>query len=384
MERGQGFAFLVHPRARLAEDLGRVWSPLDRVPERFYHSTLRRLALPPIPTATIEVGGEQVGHVILVPMGARRLLEHPLVGRERVAWAVDRAATLGVGTVGLGGLTATVTDGGRWLCGRASIGVTNGNAFTAATLDAQVRRLLGEAVHPDADHHVGIVGATGGVGTALVRLLTSDAAVDRLTLVDRSTRGLASLAGEVSSCAWTRISDDVSAVADADLVVLLTVSAGTVLRPEHLAPGAVVLDATQPRYTSLGLREQRPDVLVVDGGIVEIPSLRLHGGSIGLPDGRAHASFAEAALLALSGHRGDFSIGTPVLELVEQTRELAHSFSGLGFQPAEPTSFGEPLVLPHATASPTGAHATARSQTTQRRARFDRVTAALGGLRATA
>ena len=62
---------------------------------------------------------------------------------------------------------------------------------------------------------------------------------------------------------------------------------------------------------------------VVDGGIVSIPSLRLLGGDIGLPQGRAYACFAETALLALSGHRGHFSIGVPTLELVDRTRELA-------------------------------------------------------------
>lgn len=84
---------------------------------------------------------------------------------------------------------------------------------------------------------------------------------------------------------------------------------------------------------------------IVDGGVVAIPSLRLSGGEIGLPPGRAYACFAETAMLALSGHRGHFSIGAPALDLVDATRELAAGLSHLGFGPAEPTSFGEPLAL---------------------------------------
>jgi predicted amino acid dehydrogenase len=136
-----------------------------------------------------------------------------------------------------------------------------------------------------------------------------------------------------------------AAVADADLVILLTASADSLLRSEHLAPGAVVLDATQPRNTAPSLVAERADVLVVDGGIVSIPSLQLLGGDIGLPQGRSYACFAETALLALSGHRSHFSIGVPTLELVDRTRELARDLGHLGFHAAEPTSFGQPLGL---------------------------------------
>ena len=110
-----------------------------------------------------------------------------------------------------------------------------------------------------------------------------------------------------------------------------------------------MLDATQPRNTSPDLVSARPDVLVVDGGVVSIPSLRLVGGNIGLPDGRAYACFAETALLALSGHEGHFSIGVPSLELVDHTRALASEQSHLGFHAATPTSFGRPLDLAHRT-----------------------------------
>ena len=122
----------------------------------------------------------------------------------------------------------------------------------------------------------------------------------------------------------------IDAVRDADLVVLLTASADALLGPEHLAPGAVVLDATQPRNTSPGLAAARPDVLVVDGGIVSIPSLRLTGGDIGLPDGRSYACFAETAILALTGHTGHFSLGNPTLDQVDAIRERARALAPPG------------------------------------------------------
>ena len=86
-------------------------------------------------------------------------------------------------------------------------------------------------------------------------------------------------------------------------------------------------------------------MLVVDGGIVSIPSLRLTGGDIGLPDGRSYACFAETAILALSGHSGHFSLGNPTLDQVDAIRERARALGHLGFRAADPTSFGRPVAL---------------------------------------
>ena len=339
------FTFLVHPRTRVGEDLARVWKPLGRVPEKVYDTALRRLPVAPATIAAVEVGGERVGHVVLVPFGARHLLEAPAEGRARVARAVDRAVALGSGVVGLGALTATVTGGGTSLRNRTDIAVTNGNAFTAATVEQQARDALDRFV-TTGGRHVAVVGATGSVGSAVVRLLARDGGIERLTLVSRTAPRLSALAAEVGPGVPVSTATDLRAVAGADLVVLLTASADAVIAPEHLRPGAVVLDATQPRNTSPALLAERPDVTVLDGGVVDVPSLRLVGSDIGLPDGRAYACFAETAMLALSGQRGHFSIGNPGLDLVDRTRGLAADLAHLGFVPAAPTSFGRPVPTP--------------------------------------
>jgi fatty aldehyde-generating acyl-ACP reductase len=339
------FAFTVHPRARLREDLARAWRPLGLVPERVYDTALRRLPLAPVTMASVQIGGERVGHVVLVPFGARHLLSNVEEGRRRVSRAVDRAAALGADVVGLGALTATVTAGGITLRERTDIAVTNGNAFTAAIVEDQIRMLLPHVSSKTSRPHVAIVGATGSVGTAVTRLLARDSAGARLTLIARTAPRLEALAASVAGDVDVATAQSIDAVGDADLVVLLTASADTLLGPEHLAPGAVVLDATQPRNTSPGLAAARPDVLVVDGGIVSIPSLRLIGGEIGLPDGRSYACFAETAILALSGHTGHFSLGNPTLDQVDAIRERARGLGHLGFRAADPTSFGRPVTL---------------------------------------
>ena len=344
------FAFTVHPRARLREDLARAWRPLGIVPEAVYDTALRRLPLPPVTMARVQIGGERVGHVILVPFGARHLLADVTGGRRRVHRAVDHAVALEADVVGLGALTATVTAGGATLRDRTDIAVTNGNAFTAAIVEDQIRMLLPLVAARTGQPHIAVVGASGSVGSAVTRLLARDPAGARLTLVARTAPRVDALAADIAADIDVSVAHTIDAVRDADLVVLLTASADALLGPEHLAPGAVVIDATQPRNTSPGLAEARPDVLVVDGGIVSIPSLRIVGGSIGLPDGRSYACFAETAILALTGHTGHFSLGNPTLAQVDAIRERAHTLRHLGFRAAEPTSFGRPVALEPRTA----------------------------------
>lgn len=333
---GMTFAFLVHPRADLRQDLARMAKPLGLVPNAVYDHALRRLPLPPRRFAQVTLNGREVGRLILVPFGARHLLTDRRTGARKVAQAVDLAAAGGADLVGLGGLTSPVTNGGRQLARRNDIGVTNGNAFTAATVYRQVRDLLDAAPVG----RVAVVGATGSVGSAVTRLLARDGLGADLLLVARDRSRLDPIAGSVGA----RGATDLAAIAACDLVVLLTSAADALIGPEHLRSGAVVLDATQPRNTGPELLRRRPDVRVLDGGVVDVPGLRLRGGSIGLAPGQTFACLAETMLLSLSGHRGHFSLGRPTLDQVDRTIEIADMFGDLGFGPAAPSSFGQPVA----------------------------------------
>ena len=330
------FAFLVHPRTDLREDLARMWRPLGLLPSAVYDVGLRRLPVPPVNFAEIRLQQQRVGDLILVPFGARHLLQDRRASVGKISSAVDRAVAAGADLVGLGGLTAPVTNGGMVLRKRSDIGVTNGNAFTAAIVHRQVRELL----HRSRRGRVGIVGASGSVGSAVTRLLARDGTAAELVLVARGSSALTSLANSLGRRVPTRVAHTIGAVADCDIVVLLTAAADTVLRSEHLRFGATVLDATQPRNTSPDLQLQRPDVLVLDGGVVDVAGMSLHGGSMGLPDGQTFACLAETMLLSLSNHRGHFTLGRPTLDQVDHVSELAVAHGHLGFRPAPPSSFG--------------------------------------------
>lgn len=354
------FAFLVHPRADVAPDLARVWPPLGLAPERALQWGMRRLPVPPLPLATVRRGdrpGDAVaGWVIVVPVGARQML------REDRRWvlgkieaAIDYAEDLGASVVGLGALTAPATGAGRLLRDRPGLALTTGNAFTAHLTVEGLRRLLPAAP----GRHIAIVGATGSVGSCVVRMLAREPlGASALTLVARRTGPLEELADEFTAGAAgaagdsgvaVRATTSLDAVRDADLVLVLTSASDTLITSEHLKPGAIVLDDTQPRNTDPALVRKRPDVRVVDGGIASVPGLEVRG-DIGLPRGLAYACLCETMLMAFDGCGAD-ALGEASVEQAIRMRRAAHRFSHLGFSLARPLSFGRPVEWPAAAPS---------------------------------
>ena len=333
-------AFLVHPRTAVAEDMGRVFRPLGWLPSAVYEWGFAHLPVPASAIGTTAVAGRPVGRIVLVPLTPRQLLGRPDLAHRAVTAAVDTAVAGGAGIVGLGALTAPATAGGQLFRDRTDVGITNGNAFTAAITAESVLRAAPAAPRPG----IALVGATGSVGSAVARLLAR-AGVPELLLVGRTPASLTELARETSAGGPTvvRTSVDLADVRECGLVVLLTSAAGALLGSEHLGPGTLVVDDTQPRNTAPALAEERPDVLLLDGGIVATPGVRRTGASIGLPRDRSFACLAETLLLGLAGHRGHGTLGRPTLDEVDRLVRTSARFQHLGFALAAPTSFGRPV-----------------------------------------
>ncbi len=104
--------------------------------------------------------------------------------------------------------------------------------------------------------------------------------------------------------------DLVGAVDEADIIVLATSSDQALIHPEHLKPNAIVCDVARPSNVAADLPKQRPDVLIFEGGLVQLPHPVDFGGEFQiLPEGTTLGCLAETILLALAGDFTDHSIG---------------------------------------------------------------------------
>jgi fatty aldehyde-generating acyl-ACP reductase len=324
------FTFLIHPRS--PRDLDRVASARFL---RRYSSTeaefLRKVrSLRPLVAGEIVFGVTSFrGELIAVPR-----LPAELSGGEAIraiGEAAGLAASRGAKILGLGGLTSPATGGGHRLIRHLPHGVTltNGNAYTAAVVCANVAEACGKLGLADPPR-VAIVGCTGSVGIPTTHLLA--ALRLPLLLIGRNLQRLEQKFGEISN---VEFSIDLRDLKTADVVVLLTSDPSALLSTAHVKPGSVVIDCAQPAnideenfgaYESLG-------VSVCEGGIVRIPNYSC-SADLGFSNPKdTFACLAETYLFARYGI-AQHSTGAPSVDLAKRLWRLAER-DGIAVRPLQ-------------------------------------------------
>jgi len=79
----------------------------------------------------------------------------------------------------------------------------------------------------------------------------------------------------------------------------------------------------------------RPDILVIDGGMVEVPGNVNFNFDFGFPPSKSYACMAETMALALEGRFEDYTLGKNITrQKVDEITEIAgrHGFHLSGFR----------------------------------------------------
>jgi predicted amino acid dehydrogenase len=127
-------------------------------------------------------------------------------------------------------------------------------------------------------------------------------------------------------------------LADCDAIVTVTSSDSDVIEPKNLKPGSVVCDVARPRDVSVRVAKERPDVLVIEGGVVRVPGNVDFGIDFGFPARTAYACMSETMMLALENRAENYTLGKDVSpEQVEETLGWAdkHGFVLEGYRSFE-------------------------------------------------
>ena len=335
------FAFIIHP-IETQKDVARKFPLLGKLPPGIIDYFSR--FFPPISLSRIvgvcsEATGEQiVGWLLACPLTPKRMLELPVSAAYRKIIQTGKLAErLGAQILGLGAFTAVVGDAGVTVSQGLSIPVTSGNSYTVALA---VEASLAAARQMDLDPAravAAVVGAYGSTGGACAQLLARS--VPHLVLVGRRLDRLQEIRSKVElTGAKATTATQMEAVRQADIVLTVTSSFTPFVRPEHLKPGAVVCDVARPRNVSHQVMDQRDDVLVIDGGVVDVPGEVDFGFDFGFPPGQAYACMAETMLLAMEGRFENYSLGRQIdLDRVDEIARLAvkHGFRLTGFRSFE-------------------------------------------------
>lgn len=392
------FAFLVHP-----VDL-RNYPEMDQSLSVLSLAEIGELAdrfnglMEPFVAGSTQItandGSTAYGEFIAIPYTADQFMAMPHADAvEAVRKASDLARDRGAQIVGLGAYTSVVTRGGLHLR-NPGVAITTGNSYTVVSAVESIYKAVEELGTCLNRSSIAVVGATGAIGRSVAMLLAEQ--IERLILIgnparpEMSRKRLLKVAGDAVRLLATLnaegkrfapgtigaalieatrgdLPDPHDEAADwapyvlqlealghlvitteidtylpqADLVVTATSSTEDLVTPQNLKIGAAVCDLSRPPNVSRAVKEARPDVLVIDGGVVAVPGRPDLGWNFGFEQGLAYACMAETMLLGLSKRYEDTSIGTDLnLETILWLRSQAER---MGFELAQLRSFDRPF-----------------------------------------
>ncbi len=358
------FAFILHPLT--AKDVSRKFPVVKDLPDPFVETLIKYV--PPFKVSTItgiqSPCNEAEGWFIGCPLTSRQMLELPeKYVLNKIIKAGKIAEKLGANVVGLGAFTSIVGDAGITVADHLNIAVTTGNSYTVATAIEGIRQAAAIMDIKLEEANILILGATGSIGAACAQILAKE--VRFLTLAARNGTKLEWLAGQImrhTGLAVRVTSNTKAALKTADIIIAVTSAVDSIIEAEDLKPGAIVCDVARPRNVSRTVAELRDDILVIEGGIVEVPGQVDFGMHFGFPAGTAYACMAETMILALEKRYENFTLGRELT--VRQVETIEQLGKKHGFKLSGLRSFERALLPEEVAAIKTNA---ARKSTALRR-----------------
>lgn len=308
--------------------------------------------------------------------------------RDRIIASVQEAKDRGCKVVGFGGYTSIVTHNCQAVPVEG-IALTSGNSLTIGMAVEAIFKSAREKSIPLQSACLGVVGATGNIGSTysqilaenvgrlilfgtasskrrlqkLVMRILSQAVLDLRAFGPDDCKGLArSLASDPALLArllavevesqdkgeafkdtleslyrdnglgrFIALSSDLHDLRACDIIVSASNDSGAVIHAPHLGDQPVIIcDLAVPRDTSPLLEVEKPNVHIIQGGIVRLPgNPDFNIGGIPLEKGRTFACMAETLLLGLEDYRENFSHGEITKEQVKWITGIAakHGFA---------------------------------------------------------
>jgi predicted amino acid dehydrogenase len=273
-------------------------------------------------------GKECNGWLIGIPMTAKQMMENQELAKEKIILAIKKAENLGAKIVGLGALTSSVTNGGEKIKNEVNIKITSGNALTAGISYKHIQKIIegnGKVLK------IGIVGATGSIGSALVKLLVKNYPEKEFFLFAKTKENLEKLeqesAKEYPNVKINGFLNDLNQLKNCDLDIIATASPNAFIKQEQLKNSAIIYDITQPQNISIADIKKRLDLKVYDGGLVLVPELN-NKLPLGLPKNTVFACLGETMLLAIENESNGYSLGKVQTEQIDKLLKISekHNF----------------------------------------------------------
>ena len=335
------FAFMIHPID--SSDVARKFSFLKRLPNNILDKII--YYLPPIKVS--EITGIKsvyntgvIGNFLGCTLTSKQMVELPTdTVIDKIIRTGKIAEKLGAKVLGLGAMTSVVGDAGYTVAKNLNIPVTTGNSYTVATAMEGTEKAAEKLGINIKEAEVLIIGANGSIGNVCAQMMARKCRY--LTLVSRDIKKLEALSKKIfkeTGLAVKISTQPEEVIKTADIIITVTSSVDCVIKPEDLKPGALVCDVARPRDVSKKVAELRDDVLIIEGGLVEVPGDVDFNLNFGYPPKLALACMAETMILALEKKWTSFTLGREItVEQVDEIHKLGkkHGFKLAGFRSFE-------------------------------------------------
>lgn len=337
------FAFIIHPidpKRDVSRKYPLLGNLLTEQQINFFSTFFPPVYISEIDGIKSEANGVEIkGWFIACPFTPKRMLELPEQSVYRkIIQTGHLAEKLGANMLGLGAYTSVVGDAGITIAKALDIPVTTGDSYTIAIAVDAICEAARMMDIPLESASAAVVGATGAIGKVCAELLAD--VVGELYLIGRRIEPLEVLKERLqpSSHARLHVTTKMDVLQKVQLILTVTSSMHDIIHPEHLQPGAVVCDVARPRDVSAMVAAVRDDILVIDGGMVDVPGPVNFHFNFGFPPGKAYACMAETMALTLEGRLEDYTLGKDITRAqVDDIAAIAkkHGFRLSGFRSFE-------------------------------------------------
>ncbi|MGM0471473.1 MAG: NAD(P)H-binding protein [Bacillota bacterium] len=328
------FGFIVHPLQ--LKDMERKYPFIRWIPDFIVEKIVK--VLPPLQVAKVTglmspTGSQAEGWLVGCPLTSKQLLTmEPQRALTQIIKAAKKAQELGAEIVGLGAYTSIIGDKGITVAKELDIPVTTGNTYTIVTAIEAVYYAARECEINLSSSNLVVVGATGSIGRAVVKILAAE--FREVILVAREELKLQQLTTTLNAVhkkvKITYTLNLSSALSRGDIVITVSSALESIINPTDLKKGSLVCDIARPRDVAQAVDKLRDDVLVIEGGLVKVPGRMELNFDLGLAPQTVYACMAETMILALEGKYDSFTLGSEIsLTKVKLIQHLAvkHGFN---------------------------------------------------------
>ena len=254
---------------------------------------------------------------------------------KKMLEGIDIARKKGAQIIGLGGFSSVIGNGGIDIADSTpDIPLTSGNSFTiSAAMEATVSAAKKLDINLKKSK-AAVVGGSGSIGSVCARIFAPETA--ETTLIARNQKRLERVAAEIHDDTNVKVltcNSVQEGLKDADIIISATSSSGDIIKPEYLKSGALVCDVSLPHDVCREVATLRPDVLVIEGGLMNVPNNVNLNYDFGFPPGIALACMTETMALCMEGRFETFSIGRglqidKVLEIEKIAKRQGFTLAG--------------------------------------------------------